>query len=136
MSPERERRPAMNDSERAHLLNRIAELEWANRRWKLLALAGTPLLGILLVMMTAFGTASYLQLRDSVRREQHAFDLSRAAVDEVLSRVEQDRQAEPSRQAAEQFLEQARRFAEQRDDEAGARVGAKEEEKENTAPKP
>jgi hypothetical protein len=136
MSPERERRPAMNDSERAHLLNRIAELERANRRWKLLALAGTPLLGILLVMMTAFGTASYLQLRDSVRREQHAFDLSRAAVDEVLSRVEQDLQAEPSRQAAEQFLEQARRFAEQRDDEAGGRIGAKEEEKENTAPKP
>jgi hypothetical protein len=67
-------------------------------------------------MMTAFGTASYLTLRDSVRREQHAFEMSRAAVDEMLSRAEADLRGGPSQHEAEQFLEQARRSVEQPDE--------------------
>jgi hypothetical protein len=108
--------PTMTDAERDHLLQRISELERAKRRWKWLALAGTPLLGILLVMTAAFGTSSYLLLRDSVRREQHSFEMSRAAVDEMLSRAEADLRDGPSQQETEQFLEQARRLAEQPDE--------------------
>src|SRR5690348_272100 len=64
----------MTDAERDHLLQRLAEAERARRRWKWLALAGTPLLAALLAMMTAFGTSSYLLLRDALRREQKRGD--------------------------------------------------------------
>jgi hypothetical protein len=67
----------MNDTERDHLLRRLAESERARRRWKWLALAGTPLLAGLLAMMAAFGTSSYLMLRDAIRREQEAQDASK-----------------------------------------------------------
>lgn len=62
----------MTDPERDHLLHRLAEAERARRRWKWLALAGTPVLSALLLMMAAFGTSSYLMLRDALRREQEA----------------------------------------------------------------
>src|SRR5690349_17227677 len=106
----------MTDAERDHLLHRISDLERANRRWKWLALAGTPILALLLVMAMAFGTSSYLTLRDSVRREQHAFEMSRAAVDEILSQTEAGLGDGPSQKEVEQFLEQARRLAEQPDE--------------------
>jgi hypothetical protein len=63
----------MNDAEREDLLRRFAEAERARRRWKVLALLGTPVLSVLLVMMAAFGTSSYLLLRDAVKREQGIF---------------------------------------------------------------
>jgi hypothetical protein len=64
----------MNDTERDHLWRRLAESERARCRWRWLALAGTPLLAGLLAMMAAFGTSSYLMLRDAIRREQEARD--------------------------------------------------------------
>src|SRR5689334_13627711 len=64
----------MTDPERDHLLHCLAESERARRRWKWLALAGTPVLAALLAMMAAFGTSSYLMLRDAIRREQAAGD--------------------------------------------------------------
>jgi hypothetical protein len=63
---------AMNDAEREDLLRRLAESERARRRWKWLALVGTLVLSVLLLMMAAFGTSSYLMLRDAVRREREA----------------------------------------------------------------
>jgi hypothetical protein len=65
----------MTDPERDDLLRRLAESERARRRWKWLALAGTPALAVLLVMMSSFGTSSYLMLRDAIRREQEARNL-------------------------------------------------------------
>jgi hypothetical protein len=75
MSPERERWANMTDPERDDLLRRLAESERARRRWKVLALAGTPVLAALLVMMAAFGTSSYLMLRDALRRESEGREL-------------------------------------------------------------
>src|SRR5689334_15492468 len=64
----------MSDAERDDLLRRLAEAERARRRWKWLARVGTPVLGVLLLMMTLFGTSSYLMLREAIKREQGARD--------------------------------------------------------------
>jgi hypothetical protein len=64
----------MNDAERDDLLRRLAESETARRRWKVLALLGTPVLSVLLAMMAAFGTSSYGMLRDAIRREKEVRD--------------------------------------------------------------
>jgi hypothetical protein len=62
----------MTDPERDDLLRRLAEAERARRRWKVPALVGTPVLSVLLLMVAAFGTSSYLLLRDAIKREQAA----------------------------------------------------------------
>jgi hypothetical protein len=110
----------MNDAERNHLLHRIADLERANRRWKLLALAGTPLLALVLVLAVGNGIACYVMFRDARQREEQA-------------RVE----AENARLQAEEALYRARiaqvqavRAA------AGARVGATDVEQRKPEPKP
>jgi uncharacterized protein YuzE len=64
----------MNDAERDDLLRRLAEAERARRRWKVLALLGTPVLGVLLVMAVSFGTSSYLMLREAIKREKNVGD--------------------------------------------------------------
>lgn len=74
----------MTDAERDHLLQRLAESERARRRWKWLALAGTPVLAVLLVMMAAFGTSSYLALRDAIRREN---EVRGVLVDDISQHV-------------------------------------------------
>jgi hypothetical protein len=67
--------PNLTDPEREDLLRRLTEAERACRRWKWLALLGTPILSVLLVMAVSFGTSSYLMLRDAVRREQASRDV-------------------------------------------------------------
>jgi hypothetical protein len=62
----------MINAERDHLLHRIALLERANRRWRLLALAGTPLLALLLLLAVGNGIACYVMFRDARQREQQA----------------------------------------------------------------
>jgi hypothetical protein len=74
----------MNDSEREHLLNRISDLERANRRWKVLALAGTPFLALLLVLVAANGFSYYLMFRDARQREQQA----RLEAEEALNQAQ------------------------------------------------
>jgi hypothetical protein len=75
----------MNDAERDHLLHRMAQLERVNRRWKLLALAGTPLLALLLLVAAANGVACYVMFRDARQREQQA----RVEAEETLVRAQQ-----------------------------------------------
>jgi hypothetical protein len=110
----------MNDSEREHLLNRIAGLELANRRWKVLALAGTPLLALLLVLAAANGLSCYLLFRDARHREQQA-------------RVEAERALNQAQQALDQ-AEVTRVQAIQA--EARDRVEAKDAAKTRDEPEP
>jgi hypothetical protein len=97
MSPHAERRPTMTDHERDHLLQRLAESERARRRWKVLALVGTPALAVLLVMMAAFGTSSYLALRDALRRENEVRNFVVDDLSQSLTLVESN--AEPEKPA-------------------------------------
>lgn len=59
----------MDDAERDHLLNRLAESERARRRWKVLALA-SPVLAILLGLALANVITTSLTLREVVERER------------------------------------------------------------------
>jgi hypothetical protein len=91
----------VDDAEREHLLHRIAELDRARRRWKVLALAGTPVLAVLLVLAVANAISSALVL-------QHTAMRARQAQDDALRAAEEARdEAERSRAVAHQALQQA-----------------------------
>src|SRR5262249_7996838 len=62
----------MTDPERHQLLGGIAELDRARRRWKVLALAGTPILFLLLLLAAANAVSSSLTLKEVVKRERQA----------------------------------------------------------------
>jgi hypothetical protein len=100
----------MTDPERDHLLARLDELDGARRRWKMLALAGTPILFLLLLLAVANAVSSSLTLRDVVKRERQAQQdaqemAERAAAEAEMARahaVEALRQAELAQRAAEE----------------------------------
>jgi hypothetical protein len=77
----------MNDPEREHLLLRVAELDRARRRWKVLALVGTPALLVLLLLALGNAVSSLVALRAVVLRE-------RQAREDALREVEVLREAE------------------------------------------
>jgi hypothetical protein len=79
----------MTDPERDHLLSRIGHLECANRRWKWLALAGTPLLALLLLLAGASTVASWVTLRDVAHREWVERERMREAEEQALRDAEE-----------------------------------------------
>jgi hypothetical protein len=60
----------VEDAERQHLLNQLAASEKARRGWKVLALAATPLLAVLLVLAVANVISLSLALREVVKQER------------------------------------------------------------------
>jgi hypothetical protein len=93
--------PDLDPAERHHLLRRIDELDRARRRWKVLALAGTPVLAVLLVLAVANAVSSSLTLRDVALRGRQARDDALRAAEEARD------EAERSRAVAHQALQQA-----------------------------
>ena len=91
----------MTDPEREHLLRRLEKSENARRRWKVLALAGTPALLLLLLIALANVVSGSLALREVVRREQ--VERARAVRAEEEARME----ADMAREMAEQALRAA-----------------------------
>ena len=102
----------MTDPERDHLLARIDDLDRARRRWKLLALAGTPVLAVALALALANAVMGALALREVVKREQQAERDARMQAEEALMQAEEalmqsDRarfEAERAREEAEKLL--------------------------------
>jgi hypothetical protein len=91
----------MTDPEREHLLRRLEKSENARLRWKVLALAGTPALLLLLLIALANVVSGSLALREVVRREQ--VERARAVRAEEEARME----ADMAREMAEQALRAA-----------------------------
>jgi hypothetical protein len=95
----------MTDPEREHLLRRLEKSENARRRWKVLALAGTPALLLLLVLAVANAVTSSLALREVVKREQAERERAVQAAEEARMEAEEARaMAERAQQAAEEAL--------------------------------
>jgi hypothetical protein len=88
----------MDVDERQHLLQRIDELDRARRRWKLLALVGTPALAVLLLLAAANVITSALTLLDVKTRQRQAADDALRAAEEALQQ----------RDVAQQAMEEAR----------------------------
>jgi hypothetical protein len=78
----------MTDPERDHLLHRVEELDRNRRRWKVLALAGTPLLLLLFLLALGNAVSSSLALREMAQREQVARDRAMQAEQEALMQAE------------------------------------------------
>ena len=83
----------MNDPEREDLLHRLDESERARRKWKILALAGTPILALLLILAAANAVSSWFTLREMAEqiREQRkgaleAEERARREADEARAR--------------------------------------------------
>jgi hypothetical protein len=58
----------VKDPEREDLLRRLDEAERSRKRWKVLALAGTPVLAILLIIAAANAITSWFAIRDLAER--------------------------------------------------------------------
>jgi hypothetical protein len=105
----------VDDAEREHLLRRIDELDRARRRWKVLALAGTPVLALLLLLAAANLISSSLTLRALALRERQARDDALRAAEDALAEAEQAQaaalEAGQHHEAARQFLKEAGRVA-------------------------
>jgi hypothetical protein len=104
----------MTDPEREHLLRRLEESERARRRWKVLALAGTPFLLALLLIAAANAVSSALALREMALRERENTDIAmqaeeqaREAAEEALQRANVAERAQ-QQAAAVEALEAAR----------------------------
>jgi hypothetical protein len=87
-SPQFRRADAMTDPERDHLLHRVEELDRDRRRWKLLALAGTPLLLLLFLLALANAVSSSLALREMAKREQVERERAMQAEREAMMQAE------------------------------------------------
>jgi hypothetical protein len=87
-APQFRRGDAMTDPERDHLLHRVEELDRNRRRWKVLALAGTPLLLLLFLLALGNAVSSSLALREMAQREQVARDRAMQAEQEALMQAE------------------------------------------------
>jgi hypothetical protein len=99
----------VNDPEREDLLHRLDESERARQRWKILALAGTPVLGVLLILAAANAVASWFALRQTVERVR--LEQERALQAEEEARMEAER-AMQEREVALRAAEEARVQAE------------------------
>ncbi len=89
----------MNDPERQELLLRLAESERARRRWKILALAGTPVLAFLLIIVTGNALTSGLALRGMVKRQREEAEQLKREVEEIRSRLEAERDLQEQQEA-------------------------------------
>jgi hypothetical protein len=78
----------MNDPEREDLLRRLDKSERARRRWKILALAGTPVLAVLLIIAAGNAVTSWLALRDMAERVR--LEREKAMQAEEEARMEAD----------------------------------------------
>jgi hypothetical protein len=105
----------MNDPEREDLLRRLDESERARRRWKVLALAGTPLLAVLLIIAGANAVTSWFAMRDMAVRVR-------------AERENAMRAKEEARMEAEMALQQSERAMRDADE---VRVWAEKALKEN-----
>src|SRR5262249_5435265 len=93
----------MTAPEREHLLQRLEESENARRRWKILALAGTPALALLLVLAAANAVSRSLALREVMKREQVEREGAVQAAEEARMEADMAREiAEQARRAAEE----------------------------------
>jgi len=99
----------VDDAERNHLLNRINRLDRARRRWKVLALAATPVLAVLFVLALANAVTTSLALKEMVRRERQAHEDAQRAAEEALMQAEEALQQQ---RQSDQALEAARRAME------------------------
>ena len=94
----------MDDAERDHLLAHVAELDRARRRWKALALAGTPLLATLFALAAVNAVTTSLTLRDVVHRERQAREDAQRAAEEALEEAERAlRPSDAAGQALDEF---------------------------------
>jgi hypothetical protein len=99
---EPERGPPMDDPEREHFLRRLDEMDRARRRWKVLALAGTPALALLLMIALAAAVTSGLALREKAERIQVESESAlREAEDARMETTRALRVAEEARMRAE-----------------------------------
>jgi hypothetical protein len=92
----------VNEPERDHLLRRIAQLDRARRRWKVLALAGT----VLLLLAGGSAVSTWVTLQAIVLREREAQEDARRALDDALLKAEAPMREQADHEAA---LAQARR---------------------------
>ena len=99
----------MTDPERDHLLHRVEELDRSRRRWKVLALAGTPLLLLLFLLALGNAVSSTLALRDMAKQEREAREqamqvLRQAQMEAVapLKHAQEEMEADVAREHAEQ----------------------------------
>jgi hypothetical protein len=98
----------MTDPERDHLLARIDDLDRARRRWKLLALAGTPVLTVALALAVANAVTGALALRELVKREQQQEERAMEAERDAKMQAEEAlMQADRARFEAERAHEEA-----------------------------
>ncbi len=101
----------MTDPERDHLLDRVEELDRNRSRWKVLALAGTPLLLLLFVIALANAVSSSLALREMAKREQvereRAMQAEREAMMQADVSLENAEEARMALDAAREHAEQA-----------------------------
>jgi hypothetical protein len=79
----------LDAAERQHLLHRIAKLDRARRRWKVLALASSPLLAVLLLLAGANAVTSLLALRDVARRERQAREDAQRQAEVALAEAQE-----------------------------------------------
>ncbi len=99
----------MDDIERQELLRRLDEAERARRRWKVLALVGTPILALLLIIAAGNAVHSVLALREMVKRVR--LEQEKALQAEEEARMEAERGIE-EREVAFRAAEEARLRAE------------------------
>ena len=88
----------MNDPERQELLRRLDEADKARRRWKVLALAGTPILAFLLIISAGNAVTGWLALRETVKRERDERQRAMQAEEEARLRAEKVLKQEPPMQ--------------------------------------
>ena len=86
----------MNDPEREDLLHRLDESERARRKWKVLALVGTPILAVLLMIVLGNAVSSWFalremaeQIREERKRALEAAELAIREADEAHATTEQ-----------------------------------------------
>jgi hypothetical protein len=98
-----ERRPTVNDPEREDLLRRLDVSERARRRWKILALAGTPILAVLLIIAGANAVTSWFAMRDMAERVRAERERAMQAEEEARMEAEMARdQSERAMRDAEE----------------------------------
>jgi hypothetical protein len=98
----------VNDPEREDLLRRLDESDRARRRWKILALAGTPILAVLLIIAVANAVTSWFAMRDMAVRVRAERESALRAEEEA--RMEADlalQQSERAMRDAEEVQGQA-----------------------------
>jgi hypothetical protein len=102
----------VDDAERQHLQLRLEESERARRRWKVVAVVGTPVLAALFGLALANAVTTSLTLKEVVQRERQTREDAQRATDEARQQAEQAevaavralKQEEVARQALEAAL--------------------------------